>query len=203
MARKYELKRRAERQEETRRRIVDAVVALHEEVGPARTTISAIAERAGVERLTVYRHFPDEQAIFGACNARWSELHRPPNPASWAAVDDPVARLRLGLDHIYAFFRSGEAMLTNLYRDAPLVPAIQPEMATMLPYWDHAHANLVAGWHPSRDANSLVEAAVRHALEFSTWQSLVRRHGLTDDEAVGLMVRLVVCVVSDDRNQHR
>src|SRR3954462_4827896 len=122
MPRKYELKRRAGRQAETHRRIVEATVALHEEVGPAHTSISAIAERAGVERLTVYRHFPDDASLFAACSHRFTEGHPPPDPETWAEIADPVARLRAALGAFYAFYRDGEGMLTNIERDAPQLP---------------------------------------------------------------------------------
>src|SRR5215210_4510913 len=95
--RKYEQKRRAEQQAETRRRIVEAMVALHRELGPARTTITAIAERAGVERLTVYRHFADETAMFQACSAHFATKVAPPDPAEWAGVAEPAERLRAAL----------------------------------------------------------------------------------------------------------
>src|ERR671929_225345 len=101
--RKYELKRRAEQQAETRRRIVEAIVALHREVGPARTTIKAITERAGVERLTVYRHFADETAMFQACSAHFAaEVVPPPDPAEWEGVGDRAERLRAALLAFYA-----------------------------------------------------------------------------------------------------
>src|SRR5688572_5888882 len=104
MSRKYELKRRAERQAETRRRIVDATVGLHTSVGPARTTISAIAERAGVERHTVYAHFPDERALFQACSTHWRELHPLPDSARWESIADPQRRLRAALQDVYAWY---------------------------------------------------------------------------------------------------
>src|SRR6266851_6093020 len=104
MTRKYELKQRAQSQAETRQRIVEATVELHDSLGPARTTISAIAERAGVQRLTVYRHFPDDRSLFRACSGHWAARNPKPDPSSWAAVDDPEARLRLALAEIYAFF---------------------------------------------------------------------------------------------------
>ena len=106
--RKYEQKRRAEQQEETRRRIVEAVVALHREIGPARTTIKAIAERAGVERLTVYRHFADEGALFAACDAHFRAETPPPDPAAWAEITDPAERLRAALLALYGYYRRGE-----------------------------------------------------------------------------------------------
>ena len=103
MARKYELKQRAESLAATRERIVEATVALHDSLGPARTTISAIAERAGVQRLTVYRHFPDERSLFEACSGHWTAQNPAPDPSTWAAVDDPEERLGIALAEIYAF----------------------------------------------------------------------------------------------------
>src|SRR6478735_1171086 len=122
--RKYEKKRRAEQESETRRRIVDAVFALHGEIGPARTTISAIAERAGVERLTVYRHFADEGEIFAACNAHFLAETPPPHPAAWAGVTVPAARLRAVLLTFYGYYRRTGDRLGLALRDAEGLPAL-------------------------------------------------------------------------------
>src|ERR687887_388726 len=89
--RKYELKARAERQRRTRERIVQATMELHEEVGPAKTTVAEIARRAGVQRLTVYNHFPQEIELFAACQAHWMELHPLPDFASALALPSPTA----------------------------------------------------------------------------------------------------------------
>src|SRR6476620_2169189 len=127
--RKYQLKRRAEQQSDTRRRIVEAVAALHGETGPARTTIKAIAERAGVERLTVYRHFADEGALFAACDVHFRAETPPPDPAAWAGVADPAARLRAARLAFYGYYRQGEAMLANAHRDAAQLPALAAVLA--------------------------------------------------------------------------
>src|SRR3954467_14794465 len=129
--RTYVQQRRAEQQSATRRRIVEAVAALHSEIGPARTTIKAIAERAGVERLTVYRHFADEGEIFAACNAHFQAQTPPPDPAEWAGVKDPAARPRTALPAFYASYRRGEDMIAHGQRDAPQLPAL----ATVLAPW--------------------------------------------------------------------
>jgi AcrR family transcriptional regulator len=186
------LKRRAARQQETRQRIVDATVALHQEVGPAQTTISAIAERAGVERLTVYRHFPDEASLFAACGARFTELNPPPDPARWAHIAEPVARLRVALGELYAFYRRAEPMLTNSERDAPRLPALQATLAANEPYWRQFFDTVMTGWEPAT-APLLLPAALGHAVAFPTWRSLVRRHSLTDEQTIELMVRFVDC----------
>jgi AcrR family transcriptional regulator len=194
--RKYELHRRAERQEETRRRIAAATAALHEEVGPARTTISAIAARAGVERLTVYRHFPEERELLQACQEHFLAAHPPPDPAPWAAIADPERRLRAALDELYAYFRATEAMTANVQRDLPTMPALAEVMAEV-PHFYRAMRDLLAvGWTASRERHPLVLAAIGHALDFETWRSLARRQGLTDEEAVEVMVRLVRCLAA-------
>src|SRR5713226_6578642 len=125
MTRKYELKQRAQSQAETRRRIVEATVELHGSVGPARTTISAIAERAGVQRLTVYRHFPDERSLFEACTSHSAVENPRPDPSAWAAIDDPEERLRVALREIYAYFRANEELTANVRRDLPELPVLQ------------------------------------------------------------------------------
>jgi AcrR family transcriptional regulator len=193
MPRKYELKRRAERQEETRQRIVNAVVALHEEIGPARTTISAVAERAGVERLTVYRHFADDVDLFAACSNRFQELHPPPDATAWEAIVDPAARLDAALTALYAYYRGTEAMLSNTRRDAPGLPALQHVLALALPHWQRIDEILWAGWDVPAEDERILRAALGHAVDFSTWQALTRQQGLLDSEAVALMVRFVSC----------
>src|SRR5712691_1183180 len=125
MTRKYELKQRAQSQARTRQRIVEATVELHRSVGPARTTISAIAERAGVQRLTVYRHFPDERSLFQACTGHWAVEHPRPDLSRWAAKEDPEERLRVALSEIYAYFRTTEKMAGNVRRDLPELPVLQ------------------------------------------------------------------------------
>ena len=111
--RTYQKKRRAEREAETRQRIVEAMVALHREIGPARTTISAIAERAGVERLTVYRHFADETAMFEACTSHYATQVPGPDPAAWSGIDEPAERLRAALLAFYDYYRRAEDVLAQ------------------------------------------------------------------------------------------
>lgn len=190
MTRKYELRQRAESLAETRRRIVDAAVDLHGSLGPARTTISAIAERAGVQRLTVYRHFPDERALFQACSGHWALLHPLPDPAEWATVADAEERLGVALRDLYAHYRETEQMTANVLRDLPELPTIQEIAANQTPYWDELHAVLERGWTVRGRPRTLLRAAIGHAVEFSTWRSLVRGRGLDDAKAVELMVAL-------------
>jgi AcrR family transcriptional regulator len=187
MKRKYELKERARRQSETRQRIVQAAVDLHTSVGPARTTISGIAGRAGVERHTVYAHFPDERTLFRACSAHWRVEHPRPEVDSLLAEDDPVRRVRNALTRMYAWFESVEADLTLFIRDAPLTEAGTETLAETIGEISRL-ANGLARGSPRRKA---VRAAIGHALEFETWRSLVRRQGLSRREAVDAMMRLV------------
>src|SRR5215813_5696546 len=123
--RAYRMTRRAENEEQTRLRITESAVALHEELGPARTSISAIAERAGVRRSTVYRHFPDEDTLFAACSSHWRAHNPPPDPRAWAAEADPAERSRRALGELYAFYASTEAMYVSLLRDEPLLPVVR------------------------------------------------------------------------------
>ena len=189
--RTYRKRRRAEQEEETRLRITEAAVDLHGSIGPAKTTISAIAERAGVQRATVYRHFADEEALFGACSAHWIASHPLPDLAEWAAVDDPAERLRIALAELYAWYARGEYMLENTIRDAALVPAMQPAAEAFAGWFGEAAGTLLSGRAASGACGRRVAAAVGHAVEFHTWRSLVRQQGLTEADAVGLMAELV------------
>ncbi len=193
MARKYEQRRRVERQHETRRRITEAAAALHGEVGPARTTIKAIAERAGVERLTVYRHFPDARALFGACSTHWRTQHPPPDPAAWLAITTPAARLHAALAALYGYYGANKAMLANLVRDAPLLPALA-EVFGLPRYLAALRESLLADWQAPTDRMAAVRPALGHAVQFTTWQSLTQDQGLTDDDAAALMANFVLCI---------
>ena len=188
--RKYEKKRRAEQESETRRRIVEAVYALHGEIGPARTTIKAIAERAGVERLTVYRHFADDGAIFAACAAHFRSETPPPDPAAWADIVDPAERLRAALVAFYGFYRRGENMIANAERDAVGLPALAVVMAPRDAMLAGVREDLLAAWAVGDRARTRLAAAIAHALRFDTWRSLARVEGLEDAEAAELMVDL-------------
>jgi AcrR family transcriptional regulator len=195
MTRKYELKRRAERQEETRHRIVEAAVELHETVGPARTTISAIAEKAGVQRLTVYRHFPDERTLFYACTAHYQADNPPPDPGPWREIRDPEKRLRVALAEVYAYYGRNEPMFSNSVRDAPLKPVIFEVLAPFFEHWERMRDVLTAGWRTRGKRRELLLAAIGHALDFGTWRSLVREQGLDDEKAIELMVGMVRCLM--------
>ena len=190
MNRKYELKERAQRQEQTRQRIVEATVDLHTSVGPARTTISGIAERAGVERHTVYAHFPDDRTLFRACSEHWDARHPMPDIETLAETEDPVRRLRRALGEMYAWYESVEADLALFVRDASVVPATADVLGEMTANFAILGDAVSQGW-PRRKS---VRAAIGHALEFETWRSLVRRQGLSRPQAVDAMARLVSSV---------
>jgi AcrR family transcriptional regulator len=191
MARKYELKQRAESEEETRLRIVESAVHLHEEVGDAQTTISAIAERAGVSRVTVYRHFPDQRALLSACTSHYFALHPPPDPSIWERVDDPEDRLRVALRELYAFYRRTERMMARAEQDAPANPILAELLDPFTSYLAGIRDSLAAALGRADDL--LVVASIGHALAFGTWRSLVRLQGLDDAQAVAIMVNLVRC----------
>src|SRR5437016_607400 len=127
--RSYRMQRRAESQQQTRLRITESAVALHGSVGPSRTTISAVAAHAGVRRSTVYRHFPDETALFDACTAHWAAANPPPELDAWSAIANPDERLRVALDELFAFYRRAESMLDNLFRDETTTPPVQERFA--------------------------------------------------------------------------
>lgn len=188
--RKYEKRRRAEQEQETRRRITEAAVALHGSVGPARTTITAVAEAAGVQRATVYRHFPDEASLFAACSAHWARDNPRPDPSGWAEIKDPDERLRTALAAFYAFYRRGEPMLSNVMRDGEAIPALRA-IAERNAGAMAALEELLEAGRPAAGAR-LRRAATGLALDFRSWRLLAQR-GLDDEQAVELMARAVTC----------
>jgi AcrR family transcriptional regulator len=189
-ARTYELKQRAERQRETRRRIVEAAVELHTTVGPARASVTAIAERAGVTRPTVYAHFPDERSLFQACSGHVREEVPPPDPAAWRSVADPEERLEVALRDLYGYYERLEPLLDNVQRDAAVMPVVAEMNAYRMRYLEQIRDLLVEGWPARGAARARLRRAIGHALEFRTWQSLVRRQGCRADEAIQLMLAL-------------
>jgi len=185
------MKRRAELEDQTHRRITESAVALHEELGPARTTISAVAERAGVRRSTVYRHFPTEEALFAACSSHWRAENPPPDLREWSTVGDPAERTERALGELYAFYARTHAMYESLLRDEPLVPVVERLLRDFHGYLDAIQDVLMAGRGLRGRAGRRTRAAIGHAVAFPTWRSLVLEQGLSDDDAVALMCRLV------------
>jgi AcrR family transcriptional regulator len=186
-ARSYRKVKRADEEQRTRARIVDAAEALHGSVGPAHASISAIAERAGVTRTTVYRHFPDDESLFLACSGQWLSRQVLPDPDAWLSVADPVQRLRTGLADLYRYFRAGHEMLANIERDAAVVPDwVRGARLAREREW---RETLLAELPGRRRAT--VRAAVAHATTFATWRSLCLDQGLSDRAAVELMTGMV------------
>jgi AcrR family transcriptional regulator len=184
--RPYRLRARAEGMDRTRERITRAAVELHGTIGPAATTMSAVAEKAGVTRATLYRHFANEETLFTACSAEWLAANPRPDLTRWAAIDDPAQRMQTALDELYAYNRSTEAMRANLLRDIDALPA---RIATGIASFPIAMRDVLAvGW-PS-DGIEVRCAALGHAVSFETWRSLTRE-GLDNDQAAKLMVGFV------------
>lgn len=182
--RTYVQRARQEQAEQTRARIVDAVVALHQEVGPRETTVAGIAARAGVQRLTVYRHFNDEAALFSACSHRFTELNPPPAPSAWSGPADPLERAAAALAAFYEHYGRTACMLAKIYRDAPGYPALQEIMAGFDAYLRQTADDLAASLAAPRKT-ARMKIALRHLIHFSTWQRL-DAEGARDEEKLAL-----------------
>jgi AcrR family transcriptional regulator len=196
--RKYEMKKRAELQRETRRRIVEATVELHRTQGPANTTISEIAQRAGVNRLTIYNHFPDITDLLKACSRSWTERHPAPDPTPWAQIRNPQERLRTALAELYSFYARTEPMRANVLRDAETMPELAGLLeGTVVPYLEALRDLLAEGWevHGARGRRRLL-ATLKLAIDFHTWRSLERESGLSREEATETMLKTVRSSVS-------
>lgn len=189
--RRYRKRRRAEQEAATRQRITESAVELHGTIGPSQTTMAALAAHAAVQRSTLYRHFPDESAVFDACIAHWSAANPLPDPGAWAAEADPVARLRAALEAFYGFYGRTERMLANLYRDRETHAITAERFGDFDGYLDGVRDRLAEGFADRGRRRARRRAAIGHALAFSTWRSLVREQGLTADEAVDLVASLV------------
>jgi len=189
MPRPYTKRTRATREAATRRRIIDATIELHESLGGPATTITAIAARAQVSRVTVYRHFPDEWALLAACTGTYLQEHRPPDPGAWTIVPDVQVRLRLALAELYPFYRQSQGLLARADQELPTNPILRDVLAGYVEAVGAMREVLAAGW-PTEDA-ALLRAAVGHAVAFATWHSLAVEQGLSDTQAASLMERLV------------
>jgi AcrR family transcriptional regulator len=194
-SRPYRQKARAESKAGTRQRIIEAAVALHLERGPAQTSINAVAERAGVNRVTVYRHFPDVRTLLEACSSHAQRLYPPPDLAAWRGIGDPRERLGAALPQLYDYFRRTEAGWANVLRDAELAPLVK-EMVEQrrLTYLREARDVLLADWPVARTRRPLLRAVLGLAVDFRTWQTLVRREGIDDRTAAALMARIATTV---------
>jgi AcrR family transcriptional regulator len=189
--RPYQLKRRAERQAETRQRILDAAMGLYEEVGPSRTTVSAIAGRARVQRLTVYRHFPNDASLALAAAQHHLDRHPLPDMNDWFAVRDPVVRFRRALTELYGFYRDSERVTASVLGDRRAVPALREGLKPLLEPLVLLPRALSEGWPTmGPDGRRRLAAVIGHALDFATWRSLTDDGRLTDDEAVDVLVSL-------------
>ena len=194
LKRTYRQTRRAQASAETRRRIVDAAIYLHTTVGPSRTTITAIAGHAGVERLTVYRHFPDEEKLFRACVMHGWERFPPPDHRAWSKIDDPERRLRIALTELYTYYGAIGDALAVIVRDFDRVPALAALNAPYLAKWSDMRDVLARGWNRRGRRRQMLLSAIAHSLDLSTWESLVRRHGLAEQDAVAFLTQVVRCI---------
>jgi AcrR family transcriptional regulator len=180
---------------ETRQRIVEAIVALHEEVGPRNTTIKGIAERAGVERLTVYRHFPDDKALYEACASCWLERHPPPDPAKWVERVEAEEVTREAFEAINGYYRKGAPMLKQIYRDVGDIPELAAASSGFQGYLDAIATDLENRWlEEGKSCREEIRSTIVHCLDFTTWESL-ERCGLSDTGKSELEVCWITSVV--------
>ena len=195
--RKYDMKKRAELQRETRRRIVEATVELHRTLGPAHTTVKEIAQRAGINRLTVYNNFPDIADLLRACSKRWTEQNPAPDPTPWTKIRDPQERLRTALTELYGYYARTEPMRANVLRDAETMPALASLLeGTVVRYLRSVRDLLAEGWEVRDEGRRRLLAMLALAIDFQTWRSLERGSSLSREEAVQIMLEAVRACVS-------
>ena len=195
--RTYRKVERARREAETRLKITRAAVDLHETRGPANTTVTDIARMAGVSRMTVYNHFPNDVDLFAACSSHWATRNPFPDASSWDGIDDPRKRLTAGLEELYGWYGEKQEMLGMVFRDLPLVPALAEVMTEFWSsYVDAIVATLARGWRASPTG---LDAALRLAVDFNTWRSL-SASGLDDPAAARLVARMVTGVTESSRS---
>jgi AcrR family transcriptional regulator len=193
---KYNLKARAERYQQTRQRIVETAIELHRSHGPAQTTITDIAKRAGVKRQTVYNHFPDELTLFKVCSAHNRSVNPPPDPEPWRLIADPDSRLRKALSEVYAYYRRNEQMLANFTRDAQANSNVRKVLEPRVKNQERMRDVLAAGWEQGDgQRHRLLYGVLWMSLDFQTWHTLVRQQAFDDQEVIELMVGMVRCLL--------
>jgi len=188
--RPYRMQRRAEQVDETKRRITEAAMKLHTSIGPSEASLNAIAEAAGVTRVTLYRHFNSAETLFAACMGHWRSLHPPPDPAAWREVPRLDRRVRRAVREMYAWYAANGSDLYPIYRDAAFTPpsnqaarrATLERIADALLFDDRRRG---AAAHRRR-------AAILHAFAFWTWRSLTVDSGLSQGAAADLGSRLIL-----------
>jgi AcrR family transcriptional regulator len=189
--RPYRKRKRALAEEATRRRITEAAVELHASIGPARTTVTEIAERAGVSRMTVYKHFPTDRDVFVACSTHWAERNPSPEPSAWGAIADPLERLSIALRELYAWYEEKDDMLGKVFRDEPTLPSLAAVMsAQWAPYLEAIVGTLAEGWTTGQANDAELKAALRVVVDFKTWSGL-RERGLDADRTARVAARMV------------
>lgn len=190
--RPYRKRKRAESEEDTRRRITEAAVELHGTVGPANTKVTELAELAGVSRMTVYNHFPTDVDLFVACSTHWAMQNPFPDPAAWTEVVDPEKRLDRALQELYGWYDLKQGMLAKVLRDAPIVPALGELMDGFWGgYMDGVVSALAQGWPDRPEDDGVLRVTLRVVVDFSTWQILTMS-GLDAEAAAGLATDMVV-----------
>jgi AcrR family transcriptional regulator len=197
MKRQYVMRERAESADHTRRRIIEAAIALYAARGPADTTISAVAGHAGVQRLTVYRHFPDERLLLDACWDYWAVMHPLPALHHWETIADPRQRLRAVLDALYIYYEAAGALLERLLIDRDRMPALVAVMAPYDQWVAGARQHLLEGWGVHGRPRQWIVALIDHALRFTTWASLSRSGTLQPGDASRLLCRAVADIARD------
>ncbi|MHB1326576.1 MAG: TetR/AcrR family transcriptional regulator [Gemmatimonadales bacterium] len=188
--RSYIKRQRAAQEAATRQRIVEAAVHLHESRGGG-ATLSEVARRAGVARVTLYRHFPDELALLSACTSHYLARHQPPSLERWIAVVDPIERLELGLRETYAYHRETEAMMTAAEHEVAVNPVLAKLLEPMVAYWAAARQALLRGWRLGAKQRLLIDGAIGVALALPTWRLLTRQHNLSDEQCVAMFVEML------------
>jgi AcrR family transcriptional regulator len=185
--RTYELRKRADSQAETRRRIVEATVTFHNTIGPARTTVADICRKAGIQRATFYRHFPDELSLFNECRAFAANERPLPDIAAFATIAEPIRRTRSALAAVYAYYRDNEQPMAAIIRDSEVMPV----GGGFFQFADRLRDLIAAGWKARGKRHARILAACGHAADFQAWRSLARKQGLSDGDVIEAMVALI------------
>jgi hypothetical protein len=103
------------------------------------------------------------------------------------------------LGELYAYFRRREELWANIQRDQDILhrrdhPDVRKIMQPIVDHWERMHRVLADGWETQEgQVRTLLFGAIGVALDFQSWRAMVRKQGMSNEQAVELMVAMVRC----------
>ena len=189
--RKYTMDKRRAAVEATRRRILEATLALHAEKGIFGTSWQDIARRADVSVGTVYKHFPSLEELVPACGELMYAITRPPSlddaPEIFAGASSLEERLERLVFELFDFYERGAPYIETDFQERRL-----PAVAEWEAYMRDTIAGLVREALDPAGPDERAVQAMSALLDFSTYKSFLDRD-IQKDQAAKTMNEVLLC----------